>query len=76
LQVVSYEDRHEAHTFANALRARGHKAFVAEADVPDRGRFYRVRIGPFSTRQEAISYQNRFEELEHMHTILVSNPVK
>lgn len=73
LQVVSYEDRKEAHQFAHALRARGHKAYVTEAEVPDRGRFYRVRIGPFDTRREATAYQARFEETEHMHTILVSS---
>jgi cell division septation protein DedD len=76
LQVVSYEQRKEAEVFASALRARGHRAFVAQADVPERGRFYRVRVGPFSTRHEARAYQDRFEEAEHMRTILVSNKDK
>ncbi len=73
LQVVSYETREEAETFAKALRTRGHKAYVLQAEVPERGRFFRVRVGPFSHRQEARSYQDRFEESEHMRTILVSN---
>jgi cell division septation protein DedD len=76
LQVVSYETRAEAEQFASALRARGHKAFVALADVPDRAPVFRVRIGPFSTRQEAIAYQDSFENQERMHTILVSNGAK
>jgi cell division septation protein DedD len=73
LQVVSYDNRAEADQFATALRARGHKAFVTRAEVPDRGQFFRVRVGPFSTRQEAIGYQDAFERDERMHTILVSN---
>ena len=73
LQVVSYEGASQAEKFANTLRARGHKAFVMAADVPGRGRFHRVRVGPFETRQEAASYQRTFENSEHMHTILVAN---
>jgi cell division septation protein DedD len=73
LQVVSYEGASQAERFANTLRARGHKAFVMAADVPGRGRFHRVRVGPFDTRQEAANYQRTFESNEHMHTILVAN---
>jgi cell division septation protein DedD len=76
LQVVSYDNRAEAERFASTLRARGHKAFVSQADVPERGRFFRVRIGPFNSRQEAVSYQDAFESDERMPTILVSNDVK
>ena len=73
LQVVSYETREEAEAFAKTLRTRGHKAYVMQAEVPERGRFFRVRVGPFNHRQEARGYQDRFEESEHMRTILVSN---
>jgi len=76
LQVVSFDDRGEADRFADALRARQHRAFVAQADVPGRGRYYRVRVGPFTTKREAESYQQSFETAEHMHTILVSNANK
>jgi DedD protein len=76
LQVVSYETRAPAESFAGMLRSRSHKAFVTQAEVPGRGRFFRVRVGPFTTRKEAESYQARFEADEHMHTIVVSNAAK
>jgi cell division septation protein DedD len=76
LQVVSYETRDAAENFARTLRSRGHKAFVAEAEVEGRGRYFRVRVGPFTTRKEAATYQGRFEDDEHMHTIVVSNAAK
>jgi DedD protein len=76
LQVVSYDSAAQADKFATTLRARGHKAFVMQADVPGRGRFHRVRVGPFKTRAEAASYQSQFESSEHMHTILVANTQK
>jgi DedD protein len=76
LQVVSYETPEHAERFAKTLRARGHKAYVVEAEVPGRGRYHRVRVGPFETRAEANQYQQRFESAERMHTILVSNATK
>ncbi|MDB4990176.1 MAG: Sporulation domain protein [Myxococcaceae bacterium] len=76
LQVVSYETRDAAERFANALRARGHRAFVTPAEVPGRGRSFRVRVGPFTTRREALLYQSSFERDERMHGILVTSPAK
>jgi len=74
LQVVSYESRPAADEFADSLRARSHKAFVMSADVPGRGRYFRVRIGPFENRREAAAYQAKFERDERMHTLVVRNP--
>ncbi len=76
LQVVSYDVREPAEAFAATLRSRGHKAFVTQAEVPGRGRFFRVRVGPFTTRKEAEAYQSRFEHDEHMHSLVVSNASK
>jgi len=71
LQVVSYESSEQAERFAKNLRSRNHKAFVMQAEVPGRGRFFRVRIGPFEVRKDALDYQASFERDEHMHTIVV-----
>jgi cell division septation protein DedD len=72
LQVVSFQTRDAAERFVNALRARGHRAFLAQADLPGRGRSFRVRIGPFTTRRDVLAYQKRFEETERMHGIVVA----
>lgn len=71
LQVVSYDSRATAEAFASALRARGHAAFVTTGDVEGRGRYYRVRLGPFPTRQRAEEYRRDFEQRERMNTIVV-----
>lgn len=71
LQVVSYEAREEAERFAEALRARGHRAYIAQAEVPGRSRSYRVRVGPFATRREALEYQRKFELSERMNALIV-----
>ena len=73
LQVISYRDPQEAQIFANALRKRGHPAYVTTGTVEDRGTHWRVRIGPFDTRQEAQSYRSTFETEEGMNTFIVRN---
>jgi cell division septation protein DedD len=73
LQVISYERPEQSRAFAENLRQKGHMAFVAAADVPDRGRYYRVRIGPFKSRDQAETYRRKFEDDEHMNTFVVRN---
>lgn len=71
VQVISYDSPEGAHAFAAGLRARGHRAYVMQADVPGRGAVYRVRIGPFETMASATQYRHQFEDAEHMNTIVV-----
>jgi len=71
IQVISYQHPTDADVFSQGLRSRGHHAFVMAADIPERGRFYRVRIGPFDTQREADSYRRSFENEERMNTIVV-----
>lgn len=73
LQVVSYADPQEAQIFASALRKRGHAAYVTAGVVEGRGTHWRVRIGPFETRQEAQDYRTTFEREEGMNTFIVRN---
>lgn len=71
LQVVSYRTREEAELFADALRGRGHEAFTARVELPGRGAFFRVRIGPFTSRVAAERYRATFEREEGMNTYVV-----
>lgn len=71
LQVVSYRSRVDAEAFAETLQTRGHEAFVMHADIPGRGTFFRVRIGPFKHQSEAERYRRTFEKDEAMNTFVV-----
>jgi DedD protein len=71
LHVISYETKAPAEALARALRDRGHEAFVAAGEVNGRGRYYRVRIGPFVSKQAADAYRRAFETRERMNTIVV-----
>lgn len=71
LQVSSFRTQAEADQFAAQLRARGHKSYVVEARVPNRGTWYRVRIGPFASQHAAASYRVGFEDREHVVPFIV-----
>jgi cell division septation protein DedD len=73
LQVISYRDANEAQVFKSALRKRGHAAYVTTGTVEGRGTHWRVRIGPFESRQEAQDYRTTFEREEGMNTFIVRN---
>ena len=71
LQVSSFRTQSEADQFSAQLRARGHKAYVLEAHVPNRGTWYRVRIGPFPSQHAAAGYRVGFEGREHVVPFIV-----
>jgi DedD protein len=72
LQVSSFRTQAEAQAFADQLRARSHKAYVVEAHVPGRGTWFRVRVGPFSTKNAVIQYRTGFEAREHVVPFIVT----
>ncbi len=74
LQVSSFKSREEGDAFAMALRRRGHKAHVEEANVPGRGMWFRVRVGPFRYKRSAQIYREEFEAKERMVTFIVDPP--
>jgi DedD protein len=74
LQVSSFRKESVAEKFASALRQRGHRAYVESADVPGKGTWYRVRVGPFKNKYEAMNYRAEFEKREHIVTFLVEPP--
>jgi cell division septation protein DedD len=71
LQVASYREAADADKLVEDLRKRGHRAFRMQANVPERGIWYRVRIGPFKSKFEAAAYKAKFEKSERLSPFLV-----
>ncbi len=53
LQIAAYQTRKKAEGLRAILEDVGYPAYVVEADVPELGRHYRVRVGPLVTRKMA-----------------------
>jgi DedD protein len=75
LQVASFKDQADADRLVDDLRRRGHRAYRLTADVPERGLWQRVRIGPFKTKFEAQKYKAELERTERI-TPFVVDPEK
>jgi len=71
LQVASFKEEADAQKLVDDLRRRGHRAYSLTADVPNRGNWHRVRIGPFKTKFEAMKYKADFERTERASPFVV-----
>ncbi len=54
VQIGAFQDEERARRLADAMRARGHPAFVDAVDE-----FFKVRVGNYATRDEAVGLQQR-----------------
>jgi len=64
LQVASVRKQESAEAEVKRLRTRGYKVKVLEADLGAKGKWYRVLVGEFSTREEAEVFKKEFEVKE------------
>jgi len=73
LQVGSYPKMTEANVAVEKWKTKGYSAYLMIADIPDRGRWYRVRLGGFASRDEAQKYKKEFESQEGIEALVVMN---
>lgn len=62
LQLSSFQDRVEADSFYDKLKAAGYSPYVVEADVPGKGLYYRVRLGHYRSYDTALAAKKEFED--------------
>ena len=74
IQVKAFRSEADADAFAQELKDHGHKATVSSVAVPDKGTFFRVRLGPFPSLEVARTAQHSFETKEGHASILVLVP--
>lgn len=59
VQVASFRANSISENEAGKYRNKGYNAFVEAAELPNRGTWYRVRVGNFSTKEEAQNFINK-----------------
>ena len=60
-QVKASRDKDDAEGFVASLRRAGFEARLVQADIPGKGRYYRVRVGRFDSIEEARAFQRRYK---------------
>ena len=63
IQLSSHRTLKEAEDFAEGFRSRGYDPIIDRAKLPDRGTWYRVRLGVFGTVSEAKKFVKSEESL-------------
>jgi len=53
IQVGAYPDKSMAEEETKNMKKRGYAAFLVATDIPDKGKWYRVRIGSFASKPSA-----------------------
>ncbi len=66
LQVGSFQDKEEADTFFRGLSGGTYDPYMVEADVPGKGKYFRVRVGSYETFDEAVLAKSTFEGSQHV----------
>jgi cell division septation protein DedD len=70
VNVGSFRKRDRAERLMKQLEEKGYEAFVAEATIPQKGTWYRVSVGRFTSRGEAGSFAQALKEKEGMDSFV------
>ncbi|MGB2692477.1 MAG: SPOR domain-containing protein [Thermodesulfobacteriota bacterium] len=62
VQIGAFQNQTEANKLMNSLKSNGYPAFIKQTETPDKKIWYRVRVGTFSTRPDAISYGDKLKQ--------------
>ncbi len=72
VQLGSFQQDERARIFSENLAAKGYQPYITKNTMPDGTITYRVRIGRFATREEAISFASRIESKEKISVFVTS----
>lgn len=64
VQVAAFKDKGSAESMVEKLKDKGYKPYVQEATFSGKEAWYRVRLGPFPTKEEAERVAKKFQEKE------------
>lgn len=72
LQIAALNSSDEANELVNKLKSKGYDAYAVTGIAAAKGALHRVRIGSFSSLQEARQFAVDFEKKEKIKTIITS----
>lgn len=73
IQVGSYPNVDEAHAITDQWKAKGYPAYLVSADIPNKGRWYRVRLGGFNSKEAAEDFNEKLTVKEQVEAFVVTN---
>ncbi|MCX8042874.1 MAG: SPOR domain-containing protein [Desulfobacterota bacterium] len=72
IQLGSFQNAAVAKAFLESLTTKGYPAYMLQTDVEGKGTVYRIRIGKFSTMEEAQTMARELEKKESISAFITS----
>ena len=72
VQLGSFHQAERARVFSENLAAQGYQPYIINSAMPDGTRTYRVRVGRFGTREEAMNLAAKIEKAEKISVFVTS----
>jgi len=63
IHVASFKDLQRANRHVNATKKKGKMVFWKETMVPEKGRFYRIYLGKYENRAEAVEFWKELKKI-------------
>ncbi|MFL5356964.1 SPOR domain-containing protein [Archangium sp.] len=73
LQISAFQNRPEAERFAAKLRDRGYAPYIVSVEIPQKGTWYRVRMGSFASKDAAARYLADFKRETQIDAFVAGN---
>ena len=64
VQLGSFQSIDSAYALEKKLLAKGYPCFVIKSAIPNKGTWYRVRVGTFKTKDKASAYAEKLKKTE------------
>jgi len=71
LLAASVKDSNNAESYAKKLKAKGYAPRLETVDMPESGRWTRVLVGSFDSREEALKFAAEFNRKENMQGLVI-----
>jgi len=71
IQLSSSTDKNRSRRKVDELKKKGYPAFLEEADLKEKGKWYRVKVGHFTSREEATKYAISMRKKEKISNFVV-----
>ena len=69
--AASLKDSSNAERLVNKLQAKGYTPTMETIDMPESGRWTRVLVGSFDSREEALKFAAQFNRKENVQGLVI-----
>jgi cell division septation protein DedD len=72
LQLGSYKNRSQAEELEKEFKEKGYSAYVIEAHIPDKGTWYRVKIGDYDDLEQVKQVAAELQQREGVSVVITN----